>query len=302
VFCRPEDVHQHLVHLVNGINELLDRKHNAYAVAAGALLGLLNVHPWRDGNGRVARILVSYVLRRSGVPFPVILTAGTEQRRTYVAALRECVYSPSPTVTPMADLIAGHAARVWDALERARVGVDAVAEARREAASTALREARQAARDADCIICMDAHPNIATLCCGAALHLNCLAQWLTEAQGAGREPTCVQCREKLQDFKIQVHAQVQAPQQPRSVAEIATEMIEAIRRGASEDDEEDSSSTQEESDGDDESSTESAEEPPNRLCQRCRRNQRANSCANTACRECCNSFFDRHCHRHAGST
>ena len=40
------------------------------------------------------------VLRRAGVPFSITLTASTELRRTYVVALRECVYAPSPTVTP----------------------------------------------------------------------------------------------------------------------------------------------------------------------------------------------------------
>ncbi len=296
VFCRPEDVHEHLVQLVNGVNGLLESKHNAYAVAAGALLGLLNVHPWRDGNGRVARILASYVLRRAGVPFSVALTASTEHRRAYVAALRECVYASSPTVTPMADLIAEHAARVWDALERARVGANAVAEASSEAASKAVREARQAALDAGCIICMDERPNISMLCCGAAVHLNCMVTWLTEAQCANREPTCVQCRGKLQNFEIVARAPPHpAQQQQDNNNEDDTSTAETDE----EEDEDDTTSAV--SDDADESSTESVQEESDRHCHFCRRNQRATSCVNAACRECCNSHFMAHCDRHAGT-
>ena len=38
-----------------------------------------------------------------------------------------------------------------------------------------------------CMICHEEGPNIATLCCGAAVHLNCMAKWLADAP----QPSCI---------------------------------------------------------------------------------------------------------------
>jgi len=39
------------------------------------------------------------------------------------------------------------------------------------------------------MICHESEPNIATLCCGAAVHLNCMAKWLADAP----HPSCIKC-------------------------------------------------------------------------------------------------------------
>ena len=58
--------------------------------ATWTLYWLNVIHPWNDGNGRVARIVLNYVLRRcAGVPFTVHVCASVEQRAELVAALRE---------------------------------------------------------------------------------------------------------------------------------------------------------------------------------------------------------------------
>ena len=43
----------------------------------------------------------------------------------------------------------------------------------------------------ECFICLEDKPNIATLCCGKAVHFNCMAKWLRQ------NASCPQCREKL---------------------------------------------------------------------------------------------------------
>lgn len=57
-----------------------------------------------------------------------------------------------------------------------------------ETEARAARSARERAAEGDCIICFSEKPNIATLCCGKAVHLNCIAEWL------GSNTSCPQCR------------------------------------------------------------------------------------------------------------
>jgi hypothetical protein len=52
----------------------------------------------------------------------------------------------------------------------------------------AARAFRERAAAGSCLICLDDNPNIATLCCGKAVHLNCMAEWLASKN------SCPQCR------------------------------------------------------------------------------------------------------------
>ena len=60
-----------------------------------------------------------------------------------------------------------------------------------EEAGIARRVRERAAKEDQCIICLDGSPNIATLCCGQAVHFDCLAKWLSNGT------TCVKCRSQL---------------------------------------------------------------------------------------------------------
>ena len=67
-----------------------------------------------------------------------------------------------------------------------------------------LRQARERAAEGQCIICLENKPNIATLCCGQAVHIHCIAEWL-----ANNGTSCVNCRAPLPSMN---HRQTQPPQ------------------------------------------------------------------------------------------
>lgn len=79
------------------------------------------------------------------------------------------------SAAPLADYIAAAIAAVWEEIERAAAPP-----------SGPHREP-----DSRCMVCLCGAPNIATLCCGAPLHLSCITKWLM------RNKSCVHCRAPL---------------------------------------------------------------------------------------------------------
>lgn len=186
----------------------------ALTFAAIVFFGIIDVHPFVDGNGRLSRVALSWALRRGGLPFVVNLFATQMQREDYVGAIRAVrrntylQYHGSSTISkqkeaalllsafrnaggmlPLVDLLA-------DRISRATTGFKTlVAEklslANEEAGAKWARRYREEAAAGTCLICFDDNPNIATLCCGKAVHLNCIATWL------GERNSCPQCRAEL---------------------------------------------------------------------------------------------------------
>ena len=193
-FLPPKDVPAAMIAYVAAVNTLCERDDvDEIGAAAAAHSGLIAIHPFHDGNGRMARLLMNFVLVRRGLPFTVVASSTEEQRVEYIKAVRECASRPGApsNVLALANLLAGVCHRVWAELERL---VQRAQRQHAEAAADAnVRAARERSRTEGCMICLEEGCNIAALCCGAPCHLNCFAQWLAEAG----EPTCCQCREPL---------------------------------------------------------------------------------------------------------
>lgn len=213
VFAHPSSIRSQLELYCNGLQSLekrLDLKHNArHAVlfAAAAMYGLVDIHPFADGNGRLSRIVCNWALRQ--LPFPINLFATASQRAEYVTALETTRHCLSLTCvhgrvsrddilratkhtgifSPIVHLLMDRVARTtleWERLWEEKNGLAAEA-----AEAQAARRVRERAARGTCMICLEEKPNIATLCCGKPSHLNCIAEWLSQ------QTTCPICRSEM---------------------------------------------------------------------------------------------------------
>ena len=197
-------------------------------LAAAALFGVVDIHPFADGNGRLARIAAMWALRRAGLPFVVNLFANQSQRVEFVIAIQKSrqqtrlatrgAVSPgtfmaicqcSGLLKPLVDLI-------LIKIERAISEFHSIISKKcsgteEEKDDKAAKRFREKAAAGNCFICFDESPNIATLCCGKAVHLNCIAEWLSTKN------TCPQCRGPLPTLPRRVQGPVPRPVQMEGI-------------------------------------------------------------------------------------
>ena len=97
---------------------------------------------------------------------------------------------------PMFDMILDRVCRAIDQCQS--IIQEKIERSVEEMESKAARRYLEKASRGTCLICFDDKPNIATLCCGRAVHINCLAQWLSSNN------TCPNCRGELPTLERQV--------------------------------------------------------------------------------------------------
>ena len=171
--------------------------------AAVAMFGIVDIHPFIDGNGRLSRVVANYALKQ--LPFPINLFATPAQRNEYVVAIERtrhvlsanCAYGDVSRddliqVIKYTGVFGSLVQLLIDRVARASTALAALWEeksglAAEAAEAKAARRVRERASRGTCMICLDEKPNIATLCCGNAIHLNCCAEWLS---GNNKCPIC----------------------------------------------------------------------------------------------------------------
>ncbi|WP_395052245.1 Fic family protein [Flavobacterium sp.] len=85
-FASPEETPSKMYDLLNWYKEKTkDKEVNPLLVAAEFHYKFIRIHPFDDGNGRTARILMNFILMQFGFP-PVIIK--TEDKANYFAALQ----------------------------------------------------------------------------------------------------------------------------------------------------------------------------------------------------------------------
>lgn len=85
-FATPEETPAKMFDLLNWYNQKIKEENiNPILVAAEFHYRFIRIHPFDDGNGRTARILMNFILMQFGFP-PVIIK--TEDKSNYFAALQ----------------------------------------------------------------------------------------------------------------------------------------------------------------------------------------------------------------------
>ncbi len=89
-YASPQETPAFMTDLVNWYNEE-ERKEELSPIELAALLHYryIRIHPFEDGNGRIARLLVNYVLHRHGYPM-IVIRSDKEHKDEYLRILHQC--------------------------------------------------------------------------------------------------------------------------------------------------------------------------------------------------------------------
>jgi len=116
-FASPEETPALMHDLMNWYNEKINSVNfNAILIAVEFHYKFIRIHPFDDGNGRTARILMNFILMQNNFP-PVIIK--TEEKRKYFSALRQ---ADSGILEPFINLIAENLVRSLEIMIRGAKG------------------------------------------------------------------------------------------------------------------------------------------------------------------------------------
>lgn len=103
----PEEVQEEIAELLDEIQDIPDEK--ALTAAAYFHAKFENIHPFVDGNGRVGRLMMNYLLLLHGHP-PVIIHE--EDRKGYYASLE--AWDDRQELEPLVDFLREQTAKTWE--------------------------------------------------------------------------------------------------------------------------------------------------------------------------------------------
>merc|ERR1719464_351384 len=96
LFAPPLEVENLLKNLLQWLSRSTAKGVHPFLLAVSCHTIFVRIHPFRDGNGRMARLLMNYVLLRAGYPALIVLTAKKTQ---YFEALRAWDSGSTETLT-----------------------------------------------------------------------------------------------------------------------------------------------------------------------------------------------------------
>ena len=102
----PEDVSEEMQELLDELCDIEDEK--VLTAAAYMHVKFENIHPFADGNGRVGRLAMNYLLVTHRHPFIII---HEEDRAAYFAALE--AWDTAQELLPMQEFLRGQTVKTW---------------------------------------------------------------------------------------------------------------------------------------------------------------------------------------------
>ena len=102
-FATPEETPAKMQELIDWYRQKIEKQDvNAILLAAEFHYKYIRIHPFDDGNGRTARILMNFILMQFGFP-PVVIK--TEDKQNYISALEQ---ADAGILEPFVEYIAGN--------------------------------------------------------------------------------------------------------------------------------------------------------------------------------------------------
>jgi len=279
---------------VDNLNTKLPHfNHHACVKAAYVAYRLSRIHPFEDGNGRVARLLANYVLMGDGLPFPVLLCASAADRKQYIAAFSSS--SPQQLAHVILQRVLSSWRRYSFLLNKSILSTGLPEKTSLLSPDAQLRALREHLRLEQCAICFDDQCEMSLLCCGRPFHAHCLTTWFSSSQKA--VPTgsysvqCPQCRQEIDMRTVGIKLlsagadEIKEPSTTEETTETTEETTEQSTESTNEDD-----TTKEDK--------EVSARDRSRECNLCN-NKRAKECTNGCCGRCCGkNIFDFGCAKH----
>lgn len=126
MYCPPNHVQAEMDHLVSLYNEVERNKNHPLICATWFHHAFTTIHPFQDGNGRVARLLASLILIKHGLfPFTVLRE---EAKVKYIDALEKAdLGKPQPLVDYFAEVQKRHIEKALNLKEVSSSSFDEVA-------------------------------------------------------------------------------------------------------------------------------------------------------------------------------
>ena len=103
----PEDVEEELAELCDELRDLSESE--AFTAACYFHVKFENIHPFADGNGRVGRLLLNYILLLHDLP-PVVIHE--EDRKAYYDALE--AWDTDQVLAPMQQFLEAQTVKTWE--------------------------------------------------------------------------------------------------------------------------------------------------------------------------------------------